>query len=169
MKLKKRKSILLILLVLNFVNAISQETIYKDPRKAAIYSSIIPGAGQVYTKQYWKIPIIYAGLITSAYYIIESNEKFQSYKDGYIQRIAGNNNIYEEYSNAQLVTLTNFHKRNREVSTLCFLGVYLLNIIDASVSAHLFRYDISEDLSLILKPSYLYESNTASILLSFNL
>ena len=169
MKLKYIKSILLTLLILIFFKATSQENLYKSPKKAAIYSSIVPGAGQIYTKKYWKVPIIYGGLISSVYYIIESNQKFQSYKDGYIKRLGGDNDIYNDFSDAQLVTLTNFHKRNREISTLCFLGVYLLNIIDASVNAHLFSYEIDEDLSLILQPAYLYQSNTGGILLSFNL
>ena len=86
MKLKYIKSILLTLLILIFFKATSQENLYKNPKKAAIYSSIVPGAGQIYTKKYWKVPIIYGGLISSVYYIIESNKKFQSYKDGYIKR-----------------------------------------------------------------------------------
>ena len=55
------------------------------------------------------------------------------------------------------------------MSTLCLLGVYLINIIDASVNAHLFSYDINEDLSLILQPLYIHDTETAGILLSLNL
>ena len=169
MKLKIIKSVLVILLAFNYLSAKSQEKINKDPKKAALYSSILPGAGQFYTKKYWKIPIIYAGIATSLYYVIESNTKFKNYRDGYLERISGNGLVYSEYSNAQLVTLTNYHKRNREVSTLCLLGVYLINIIDASVNAHLFSYDINEDLSLILQPLYMHDTETAGILLSLNL
>ena len=169
MNLKYIKSILLTLSILIFLKSYITRKFVQKSKKAAIYSSIVPGAGQIYTKKYWKVPIIYGGLISSVYYIIESNKKFQSYKDGYIKRLGGDNDIYNDFSDAQLVTLTNFHKRNREISTLCFLGVYLLNIIDASVNAHLFSYEIDEDLSLILQPAYLHQSNTGGILLSFNL
>ncbi len=169
MKLNIIKFFLVILLVLNYFSAESQEKANKDPRKAALYSSILPGAGQFYTKKYWKIPIIYAGIATSLYYVIESNTKFKNYRDGYLDRISGNNHVFSEYSNAQLVTLTNYHKRNREVSTLCLLGIYLINIIDASVNAHLFSYDINEDLSLIVQPLYIHETESAGILLSLNL
>lgn len=169
MKLSIIKFFLVILFFLNYFSAKSQEKANKDPRKAALYSSILPGAGQFYTKKYWKIPIIYAGIATSLYYVIESDRKFRNYRNGYLDRISGNDLVYSEYSNAQLVTLTNYHKRNREVSTLCLLGVYLINIIDASVNAHLFNYDINEDLSLIVQPLYIHETETAGILLSLNL
>ena len=54
----------------------AQESIVKIPKKAGIYSAILPGSGQVYTKKYWKVPIIYAGLITSAYYFKENHHKY---------------------------------------------------------------------------------------------
>ena len=58
----------------------------KIPEKAGLYSAIIPGAGQVYTKKYWKVPIIYAGLITSAYYIHENATLYNLYKQTYINK-----------------------------------------------------------------------------------
>ena len=57
----------------------AQENIVKIPTRAALYSTILPGAGQVYTKKYWKVPIIYAGLITSAYYIKENHNSVANY------------------------------------------------------------------------------------------
>ena len=61
----------------------------KIPKRAGLYSAILPGAGQVYTKKYWKVPIIYAGLITSAYYIKESHDLYDLYKQTYLNRLAG--------------------------------------------------------------------------------
>ena len=68
----------------------AQESVVKIPKKAALYSAIIPGAGQVYTKKYWKIPLIYAGLITSAYHINESHALYDTYKQAYINRLDDN-------------------------------------------------------------------------------
>ncbi len=149
----------------------AQEIEKKIPRKAGLYSAIIPGAGQLYTKKYWKIPIIYAGLITSAYYMKESNNSYQLYRETYLNRISGNNSdVFQgQYSDTDLITLTNYYRRNREISILCFLGTYILNIVDASVSAHLFNYDISDDLSLHIQPIYFSKENTTGIALSFNL
>ena len=149
----------------------AQEVENKIPKKAGLYSAIIPGSGQFYTKKYWKIPIIYAGLITSAYYIKESNDSYQLYRNTYLNRIQGDNsdNFQGQYSDADLTTLTNYYRRNREISILCFLGTYILNIVDASVSAHLFNYDISDDLSLHIQPIYFSKENTTGVALSFNL
>ena len=144
----------------------------KNVKKASLYSAIIPGAGQIYTEKYWKIPIIYSGLIASAYYIKQNNHQYKLYRSTYLNRINNDNNTDQfqgEYSNQDLVTLTDFYRRNREVSTLLFTLTYLLNIIDASVSAHLFSFDVSEDLSMNIKPIYFMHSKSSGIQLSFNL
>ena len=132
----------------------------KDPKKAAIYSSIIPGLGQVYTKQYWKVPIIYAGLNTSAYYINENHNQYTLYKQTYINRTNGDYFDSLEYTNQDLLTLTTHYRRNTEISILLFTLTYILNIVDASVNAHLFEYNINEDLSMVLEPIYLSLANT---------
>ena len=149
----------------------AQELENKCPKRAGFYSALVPGSGQFYTKKYWKIPIIYAGLITSAYYIKESNEYYELYKNTYLERIDGNNSdeFYGQYSNSNLVTLSNYYRRNREISILFFFGTYILNIVDASVSAHLFDYDINDDLSLRIQPIYFSKENATGLSLSFNL
>ena len=83
-------------------NAVS--LVEKIPKRAGIYSALIPGSGQIYTEKYWKVPIIYAGIITSAYYIKESNSSYKLYKDAYINRLEGNNSddIFSQYSNNEL-------------------------------------------------------------------
>ena len=141
----------------------------KIPKKAGLYSAILPGAGQVYTKKYWKVPVIYGGLITSAYYINESNDLYQLYKSTYLNRLDGDFTDNLNYSDSDLRTLSEYYRRNREVSVLLFTLTYILNIVDASVNAHLFDYDVSEDLSLHIQPVYFSKENASGILLSFNL
>ena len=101
----------------------------------------------------------------------ESNDSYLLYKSTYLNRLAGNNSdkFQGQYSDADLTTLANHHRRNREVSVLCFVGIYILNIIDASVSAHLFDYDVSEDISLHIQPLYMPKENAGGLSLSFNL
>ena len=149
----------------------AQESKKITPKIAGIYSAIIPGAGQIYTKKYWKVPIIYAGLITSAFYIKENNNSYQLYKNAYLKRINSNDSddFYVQYSNSDLATLSNYYRRNREISILCLVGTYILNIVDASVSAHLFDYDVSDDLTLHIQPIYFSEVNATGLSLSFNL
>ena len=147
----------------------AQEYGEKIPKRAALYSAILPGSGQVYTKKYWKVPVIYGGLITSAYYINESNDLFQLYKSTYLNRLDGNFTDNLNYSDSDLRTLTEHYRRNREVSALLFTLTYILNIVDASVNAHLFDYDVSEDLSLHIQPVYFSRENASGVSLSFNL
>ena len=142
----------------------------KIPKRAGLYSAILPGAGQVYTKKYWKVPIIYAGLITSAYYIKENHSLYDLYKQTYINRWNGNRtDEFNRYTDANLLTLTEHYRRNTEVSALLFTLTYVLNIVDASVSAHLFDYDVSEDISLHIQPLYMPKENAGGLSLSFNL
>jgi len=147
----------------------AQESLFKIPKRAGMYSAIIPGAGQVYTKKYWKVPIIYAGLITSAYYFKENHDLYDLYKGTYLNRIDGNNADNLDYSDTDLITLTGFYRRNREVSALLFSLTYILNIVDASVSAHLFDYDVTEDISLHFQPIYMVKENANGLSLSIKL
>ena len=147
----------------------AQESLAKIPKRAGIYSAIIPGAGQVYAKKYWKVPIIYAGLITSAYYFKENHDLYDLYKSTYLNRLDGNTNDNLGYEPNQLITLMEFYRRNREVSALLFTLTYILNIVDASVSAHLFDYDVTEDISLHFQPIYMVKENTNGLSLSIKL
>jgi len=143
----------------------------KSPKKAAILSAIIPGAGQIYTKRYWKIPIIYGGLITSAYYINDNNEKYKMYKDAALVSIDNNNSNQivngTTYSYSDLKTLKDHYRRNRELSYFSFVGVYILNIVDASVNAHLFSFDVSDDISLDIRPTSTFTSAGLSLTVNF--
>ena len=161
--LQKTKILILLLCLISFKKK-GQDYLQKSPTKAATYSSLLPGLGQAYTKKYWKIPIIYAGLITSGYYFIENNKEFNDFKSSYLKRINNENDKFDGiYSDNQLITLINNRKRNREISALVFIGTYVLNIIDASVNAHLFSHDVSDDLTLKVHPAYFVSTNTTGI------
>ena len=129
----------------------------------------MPGLGQIYNKKYWKIPIIYAGLLTSAYYINDNNVQYKLYKDAYLKRLDNNpenDDFVGEYSSGDLLILKDFYRRNREISILCFVGTYIINVLDASVDAHLFDYDISEDISLQITPTSTANFNGLSLILN---
>ena len=155
--------------LISFANAQDLTEPIQSPRKAAILSSTLPGLGQIYNKKYWKIPIIYAGLLTSAYYINDNNVQYKLYKDAYLKRLDNNpdnDNFVGEYSSGDLLILKDFYRRNREVSILCFVGTYIINVLDASVDAHLFDYDISEDISLQITPTSTANFNGLSLTLN---
>jgi len=149
------KAILTYSLLLLALSSMAQKTEKeaKSAHKASILSAVIPGAGQVYNKKYWKVPIIYASLATSIYFIKDNQSKLKTYQDAYITRTNGGADDYIDiYNDSQLLTIADYYERNRDVSYIIAAAVYLLNIVDASVDAHLFDFDISEDLSLKTTP-----------------
>ncbi|MGY8979314.1 MAG: DUF5683 domain-containing protein [Flavobacteriales bacterium] len=159
--------ITLTILILCLANVCFSQKVYKSPKKAALLS-ILPGAGQVYTKKYWKIPIIYSGLIYTAFQVNDNNKKYNLYKNLYLDR---SNGILDSspHNNSQLITLKDQYRRNREVSIMLFSLTYILNIIDASVNAHLFDFEINEDISLKIQPILFQKNFYSSINLNLNL
>jgi hypothetical protein len=134
-----------------------------SPRTASFYSAVLPGLGQAYNKKYWKIPIVYAGLITSAYFIAYNNKYYKDFKKAYIYRTDGDPNTSAEfiyfgtntsiYADNSLKGAMDSYRRYRDMSALILGGVYLLNIIDATVDAYLFDYDVDQNLSLNIRPA----------------
>ncbi len=136
-----------------------------SPAKAAFYSAVLPGLGQAYNKKYWKIPIV-VGAITGGILVYNYNTKqYNRYRDAYKSRLAGNNTDEfwgtdvngDPYSTAQfsedsLIRAQNTLRRDRELALLITIGIYVLNIIDANVDAHLLQYNVDENLAL--KPHF---------------
>jgi hypothetical protein len=163
--LKKISIIFIVLLVCK--QSINAQINEKSPKKAAILS-IVPGAGQVYTKKYWKIPIIYSALIASGYYINENNSEYKKYRDTYLNRMNGQSDNLS-YTDSELITLKDYYKRNREISIMLFSLTYILNIIDASVNAHLSEYEVNEDISLGIRPIKIQDNFYSGIALNIKL
>jgi hypothetical protein len=129
-----------------------------SPRKATVMSALVPGLGQGYNKKYWKIPVIYAGLGTSVYFIKFNNDYFQRYRKGYISLLNKdtlNDPFRGQYSSEQLFNAKEYYRRNRDLSIIIAAGIYILNIIDATVDAHLFYFDVSDDLAMKVQPAML--------------
>lgn len=119
------------------------------PAKAAFYSAVIPGLGQAYNKKYWKVPIVYGAIGTSLYFYIDSNKKYNNFRDAYKRRLMGyNDDQYQYLDNNRLVLAQRFYQRNKDYSLLFAVGFYVLNIIDANVDAHLMQFNVNEKLSL---------------------
>lgn len=132
-----------------------------SPTRAAIYSAVLPGLGQGYNKKYWKIPIIYAGFGVITYFIVSNASEYNNYKDAYNYVASGDstgtdNELVGKYDESQLLDGKNYYRRNMELSYIIGGLWYILNIIDASVDAHFFDYDISEDLSIRVDPVMLH-------------
>ncbi|WP_394774069.1 DUF5683 domain-containing protein [Flavobacterium sp.] len=132
-------------------DALKSETIDPlRPAKAAFYSAIFPGLGQIYNKKYWKLPLVYGAIGASAYFYIDSQKNYNIYRDEYKNRLAGNTGNSEYLANlseSQLVSAQKQFQRNRDLSALFIVGFYVLNIIDANIDAALSQFNVSENLA----------------------
>ena len=124
------------------------------PSKAAFYSLVFPGAGQIYNNRYWwQLPLIYGGLGFSIYSYIDNNNEFNRFRDAFRQR---NNGLPDEFtvdgveliSDAGLENAQEQFNSNRNFSLLSAVIIYALQIVEASVRAHLLQFETTNDLSL---------------------
>jgi hypothetical protein len=128
-------------------------------RKAMLFSAVLPGLGQAYNHHYWKIPCIYVAGGAFTYLALQTNKNYKIYSNALTLRYdddPGTKDEFEhKYTDAELVTLKKQYKKRRD---LCLIGVgavYLFNVIDANVDAHLRKFDekINEKLSLSIRPT----------------
>lgn len=126
-----------------------------SPARAAMLSATLPGLGQIYNRRYWKVPIIYAGFGTLAYFLNMNSNEYQRWRTAYIARVDGDPNTVDGFphSTDQLERAMRFYRRNLEVTYLLGAALYILNILDANVDAHLLDFDVREDLSLRVQPA----------------
>ena len=141
-----------------------------SPRKATIYSAVLPGLGQVYNKKYWKLPLIYIGFGVSGYFIDWNNNQYQLYRQAYSDIIDDdpNTNSFEDLNTEgrwtgretqfadALKNAKEGARRNRDLVIIWTAAFYALNIIDASVDANFFDFDISDDLTFQWVPGPVY-------------
>lgn len=136
------------------------------PSKAAFYSAVLPGLGQIYNKRYWKAPIVWAAIGIGGAAFIQNNNNFNIFRDAFKRRRAGftddqffarNDGVIDvnnpRVSNAALQDAQERFQRDRDLALLVTIGLYALNIIDANVDAHLKQYNVNEQLSMDIKPT----------------
>lgn len=137
--------------------------------RATTLSTIFPGAGQVYNKSYWRVPIVVGGIASTIYTIDWNNRGYQRFKTAYSLVIDYEKNpdkypngaadeFQGAYSATFLKNLKDSYRRNRDLCIILTAGVYLLNILDAHVDSHLQDFDISDDLSMNVEPYFGYTS-----------
>ena len=114
------------------------------------YSAVLPGLGQAYNKDYWKIPVAYAGLAIPIYFYINNDKEYNRFRDAYKRRLAGfeDDEFFGQVNDDGLIEAQRFYQRNKEISLLVTAAIYVINIVDANVSAHLRQFNVSDDLSL---------------------
>lgn len=135
-----------------------------SPGKAAIRSAIIPGWGQIYNKKYWKVPIVYGALGTTAGIFVYNLQNYRdtrfAYRVKYNMRVnATDSALYvkikdelKPLSESSLRSYRDQFRRDIDYSVLFFMIMWGLNVVDAAVDAHLKSFDVSPDLSFRLQP-----------------
>lgn len=129
------------------------------PGKAALYSLILPGAGQVYNKSYFRVPFVYAAVGAMGYIMIDNTQKYKCFRDAYIAKIDGEpldlssrcinkgGNLIQFAEASTLRIARDQYNKNRQSAIIGFALVWIANSVDAYVNAHLKGFDMSEDLS----------------------
>ncbi|UII75287.1 DUF5683 domain-containing protein [Flagellimonas sp. HMM57] len=136
------------------------------PSKAAFYSAILPGLGQVYNKRYWKVPIVLGAIGTGVYVYSFNNTEYNRARDAFKRRLAGftDDEFYDinndnavgsapDISDEALQNAQESSQRDRDLALLISIALYVLNIVDANVDAHLKQYNVDDNLSVDFQPS----------------
>ncbi|WP_339628988.1 DUF5683 domain-containing protein [uncultured Maribacter sp.] len=133
------------------------------PSKAAFYSAILPGMGQIYNKRYWKAPIAWGLIGGSIYMYTYNNDNYQRFRTAFKSRQAGftddefydlNNGIIPSLDNDDLEYQQERFQSDRDLWLVVAIGMYALNIVDANVDAHLKQFNIDDDLSIDFEPYF---------------
>lgn len=144
-------------------------TWHPDPKRAMWLALVLPGAGQIYNRKYWKLPIIYGGIMGCIYAMNWNNMMYKDYSQAYLD-IMDSDPSTQSYNKflhlGRQITSANEerykkifksrkdkYRRWRDLSFFCMLGVYAISVIDAYVDAELSEFDISKDLSLKVQPA----------------
>jgi len=149
-----------------------------DPMRATMLAAVFPGLGQIYTRKYWKLPLVYGGFGALIYSVRVNSRNYIKYikayqdftdqipaTDSYLKLIQANPDTYdpvlypdtykpatEQYFKDGMLRMVDYYKRYRDLSYIGIAGWYLVSILDANVDASLFNYDISDNLNLSLFP-----------------
>ena len=151
-----------------------------DPQKALWLAIVLPGAGQIYNRKYWKLPLVYGGFIGCIYAMSWNNMMYKDYSQAYLD-IMDNDPQTQSYNQflhlGQTINSSNEERykeifksrkdkfrRWRDLSFFCLVGVYALSVIDAYVDAELSEFDISKDLTLRVEPAVINNSSSRNVL-----
>ena len=144
------------------------------PSKAAFYSALFPGLGQIYNKRYWKVPIVYAAIGTGIYAYVYNDDLYDRFRTAFKRRRLGftDDEFYDingtgivpgnpDLSDQALQDAQERYQRDRDLALLVTIALYALNIVDANVDAHLKQFNVDDDLALDIQPYLEYHPITS--------
>lgn len=146
-----------------------------DPKRALWLSLVLPGAGQIYNRKYWKLPFIYGGFLGCAYALMWNQQMYRDYSQAYLDIMDDDPDTHsyldmlpprydisgrEEQFQNLFKRKKDYYRRYRDLSAFCFIGVYLISVIDAYVDAQLSVFDITPDLTMQVEPAVIGTPST---------
>lgn len=145
------------------------------PAKAGFYSAILPGLGQVYNKRYWKLPLVYGALGTGAYFYRRNSIQYNRYRTAFKLRKYGLQDEFTTDDGKELLSTDileraqRYYRKNKDLSLLITIGLYVLQVVEASVDAHLIHHNVNDNLSF--EPSIYKDpiTNKSSLVASLNI
>lgn len=146
------------------VVASENEPYEHSPRKAAIYAAALPGLGHIYNKKYWKLPLVYGAVGTSIGFIIYNTRLYNEYFDAYLTRVDEDptNDLlfFPGVPDQALLSEVETIRTWVEWSYIALLGSYILQVVDATVDAHFYHFNVSDDLTARITPSLQWQNRT---------
>ncbi len=145
-----------------------------NPKRALWLSLVLPGAGQIYNRKYWKLPIIYGGFLGCTYALLWNQQMYDDYSQAYLDIMDDDPNTHsytnmlpmnyditgrEEQFKKVFKHKRDYYRKYRDLSIFAFFGVYLISVVDAYVDAQLSTFDISKDLSVSVEPASIEQHN----------
>ena len=134
-------------------------TEHPHPGRATVYSILLPGLGQAYNGEYWKIPIYWGCLIGSVHYLYTNNINYQRFKRIHNEATTNPESYTGPISAETAVWYRNVYRRYRDYSIVATALFYLLQVIDANVFAYMHDFEVSDDISMNLEPAVIAPNN----------
>ncbi len=144
-----------------------------NPRTATLRSAILPGWGQIYNKKYWKLPLVYGAMGTTAYVFFYNIKTYRLLRKAYIYKLDGADSLidprFRQLSAPSIRSNRDLFRQNIDYSVLFFILFWGLNVVDATVDAQLKGFDVNDNLSLQFHPGYSPMANTTGLSLVFDI
>lgn len=135
---------------------LTEELNKQDPQKAAMLSAVLPGLGQLYVGQVWKVPVYYGTFMVLGHLMYTNNRLYNIFRQSLFAEVDGNPNTvnpFPRFAEASLRRNTDSFRRNRDYMVIIAGLVYMLNIADAHIAAHLNEFDINDELVINYAPA----------------
>lgn len=127
--------------------------VFPQAGKATLYSALLPGLGQAYNGEFWKIPVYYTGLMVSAHCLVTNNVNYKRYRRIYNEATAENSTYSGPVSSSTAKYYRDVFRRYRDYSIVALMGFYVLQIIDANVFSYMHDFELNDDISMSVSPA----------------